>query len=1483
MSQGSKHNLYELAFGLPAETKTPDAYTLLKLDPFTSDAALIEKAVLQRWSELQVLQGFGDGSEVTQLETEVNAARDLLLDNNRRAKLDELLRQRGVTRLDLDSEKSTTLNEKPIGAGDANQTAAEVIPRADPSDSSPDKREPGMQVAPKDPELAVTKADTTTSNLDAKSETAPNADDTLNPDAETKSSDESKPEGDGDAVQPANIEQVAKSRWIRKLIGLALLLGAVAVGIQFSPDWILDLNFDRFFAAREIDNLDSSPIEIVPPDRVPADSSPVVQEASPPKTKSKLDAQADPSPVAETAIAWKSFSSVEAGVGITAAATSPDGSLLAVATGDRRIRILAMSNPEQILYSTYQLPPGEVRELQFSRDGQTLLARTPDTIHVWRRTDNWHDVSKVPHQNCAQCSLSADGKKLAIVSEPNKEVVVFDLTVEQPEATFRKSSNFVRATFLGDSGRLVTASDFGVASGANGNYSELGNQESAVLQISDTNSGDFTDLFLVPSLAKQASQIRAIAADETAAERVLATLSSSGSGAQQLNVWVLPQLSPDRSKRHEVAVELDRSSSFRLSISVATRSVCAMTERGFAVFDWNLAELLQFEFNKPTGLHVVDVNLAKRNVLAIDPKASNTLVTVSFDELRKEPQPASSTEHRVAVAGPSDRSRPVGASFWKAEKSTGAPWLKANDATLDIFTQPNCRVRFVGDDLLIVRRASEGGVDRMIGFDSTTDPPRQRFETQIATGDLLTVSPDARYLLRLGRGPTGAEISAFEIEAQTWSRPVSAESARGWPLNFSVTDWPEPKSWRELSQLRQASAPNSATNGLRFSPPQEQRLTPYVFFGLVGEDWVGTVGVDVRALFAGLPSSVSGIEAAWPIVMSDRDAKVEGQRIARGEFSSDGSVAICQFVAESAAGSTRELSESKLARFMFHANFVDAIPGSMATIDYRDLWEPTQQGRQVVVTNRGGLQLCQNGEQQSLGHGPLAFVRDEKRSGTLAVSGNGRTLLLIDPLGNATCLNWSAPSDEQRQAVRLSGDGILESPRSDAWIEMQAGGVVPVGGWRSLKPGGVSLRLCHRRLSTSFSSSGHLVAVGTPDGVAFWKLPAAFVEFANKSATDHAGDTTNGNASKAIRPATLNKIVDVEFSGNQLVVGVAGKSDQLEFYRQENGSFVRNATATVAASSSKFVGWGTKNSVDGLAVATDQGELFLVPQIASAVARQPSLSLDASPLKTDSPSRADTNIEHPAAIRTISTSLGFDLFAYTTPKGYFLVDATKTSDQIYEVSISDPDKPAFVAFSYKVGESRTSQESLMAALRFTRLGNGAQGYKLYLHTVNRRAGKWQVTHLANVELASGEAVANPIVLERASQDAIVIVPCTTGALIYSLIGTKLEYAGRLGSMSVTALAASEFGDQIAVGTETGQLLLWGKSTFTSIKRPQSSAEIFDVLTSKAEVDATSAYQPLRTIAAHSGSVTAIVFEPNGLGLVTGSSSGEVTRWATSTE
>ena len=1483
MSQGSKHNLYELAFGLPAETKTPDAYTLLKLDPFTSDVALIEKAVLQRWSELQVLQGFGDGSEVTQLETEVNAARDLLLDDNRRAKLDELLRQRGVTRPDLDSEKSTTLNEKPdekpIGAGDANQTEAEAIPSADQCDSLPGKRESGMQVASKEPELA----NATPSDQAVKSETAPNADDTLKPDAETKSIDESKPEGDGDAVQPASIEQVAKSRWIRKLIGLAMLLGAVAVGIQFSPDWILDLNFDRFFAAREIDNLKPSPIDPVPPDRVPADSSPIVQEASPPETKTEPNAQAGPTRVAETAIAWKTLLAIEAGVAITAAATSPDGSLLAIATGDRRIRISAMSNPEQTLYSTYQLPPGEVRELQFSRDGQTLLARTPDTIHVWRRTDIWHDVSKVPHQNGSQCSLSADGKQLAVVSESNKEVVVFDLTVEQPEATFRKSSNFVRATFLGDSGRLVTAGDFGVASEANGNYSELGNQESAVLQISDTNSGDFTDLFLVPSLAKQASEIGAIAAAETAAERVLATFSSSGSGAQQLNVWVLPQLSPDRSKRHEVAVKLDGSSSFRLSINLASRNVCAMTERGFAVFEWNSAELRQLEFDKTTSLHLVDVNLTKRHVLAIDPKESHTLLTVSFDELRMDPQPASSTEHRVAVAGPSDRSRAVAASFWKADQNASAAWLKANGATLDIFTQPNCRVRFVGDHLLIVRRAIEGGVDRMIGFDSTTDPPRQRFETQIATGDLLTVSPDARYLLRLGRGPTGAEISACEIESQTWSRPVSLESARGWPLNFSVTDWPEPKSWRELTQLRQAAAPNSATNGLRFSPPQEQRQTPYVFFGLVGEDWVGTLGVDVRVLFAGLPSSVLGIEAAWPIVASDRGAKVEGQRIARGEFSSDGSVAICQFVAESAAGSTRELSESKLARFMFHANFVDAIPGSMATTDYRDLWEPSRQGRQVVVTNRGGLQLCQDGEPQSLGRGPLAFVRDDDRCGALAMSDNGQTLLLIDPLGNATCVNWSATSDEQRQVVRLSGDGILESPSSDAWIEMQAGGVVPVDGWRSLKPAGVSVRLCHRRLSTSFSSSGHLVAVGTPDGVLFWTLPAAFVEFVNKSATDHAGDTTNGNASKAIRPATLNKIVDVEFSGNQLVVSVAGKTNQLEYYRQENGNFVRTATATVPASSSKFVGWGTKNSADGLAVATDQGELFLVPQIASAVARQPNVSLDASPLKTNSPSRADTNIEHPAAIRTISTSLGFDLFAYTTPKGYFLVDATKTSDQIYEVSISDPDRPAFVAFSHKVGEIRTSQESLMAALRFTRLANSEQGYKLYLHTVNRRAGKWQVTHLANVEFASGEAVANPIVLERASQDAIVIVPCTTGALIYSLIGTKLEYAGRLGSMSVTALAASDFGDQIAIGTDTGQVMLWGQPTFTSTKRPQSSAEIFDVLTSKAEVDGTSAYQPLRTIAAHSGPVTAIVFEPNGLGIVTGSSVGEVTHWATSTK
>jgi formylglycine-generating enzyme required for sulfatase activity len=89
-----KFTLYAIAFELPPETADP--YTLLGLAVYTSDKTLIAAAVEERWKILQDFQNFGDGEATRIVESEVLAAKELLLDDVKRSEVDASLKASGV-------------------------------------------------------------------------------------------------------------------------------------------------------------------------------------------------------------------------------------------------------------------------------------------------------------------------------------------------------------------------------------------------------------------------------------------------------------------------------------------------------------------------------------------------------------------------------------------------------------------------------------------------------------------------------------------------------------------------------------------------------------------------------------------------------------------------------------------------------------------------------------------------------------------------------------------------------------------------------------------------------------------------------------------------------------------------------------------------------------------------------------------------------------------------------------------------------------------------------------------------------------------------------------------------------------------------------------------------------------------------------------------------------------------------------------------
>jgi WD40 repeat protein len=1472
MSKGGEHNLYELAFGLPEGTSDPDPYTLLKLAPFTDARDAIENAVLQRWSDLQLLQGFGDGSEVTQLETEVNAARDLLLDDSRRAELDQRLREQGVVAPDPVTD---TADDTPQESQDPTRDAAQAS--ADGSEDAASQETGSEESSDAEEDVSHAEIEQDNPKTQPLSETS---DEEIRPDTTQDQAEvDSLPVLHEPAAQPARFP-------IRKLFKLVVVISLVVVGIKLLPEQLLErIDFESLFPTTE-----------KTPDTKTATNSTTTNGTSTntidPISENKGDTtEGNTTPTADSVSKWKPIRVASSDARIKALSSSLDGSLFAIATDDRRVQIVSTVDPNDVRFASEPLPFDDFNDLAFSEDGSSLLASSFDAVRVWRNDGTQWKLTVEESLQDTSCSLlSPDGQNLAIVPEPNNEFVVYGFKDNGLEEIARKKANFVRAAFI-DGSRLVSAGDFGVASASNGNYPAIGGLKHALVQISETQTGEFTELINIPGLAKKASKIRFVAANTSGTETAIALLSSVDSETQQLLVWVFDQEFQKKSPtnqtspntlcmRYEVEIKsLTSLSGLRVSVNASKQKACVVTETGVVVFDWQSDKTWEQSLDAKIGKRIVDVNLSTNRITAIDATKENTCQWVLIGEL--EPKSTSPVRvSRVIDVGNSKNSgaendQTLSASFWKASPSAASPWVLEAPTTPVIFSQPRCRVLFAQDDLLIVRDVSSDGMDQLIGFNTAADPPTKQFVTEVPTKDLIAISPDRNFILRLADGLTTTEISAYQIDSKKWSKAVQWKTTRDRHLAFSVTNWPDQKSWNRLIQLKLPKP--VANDGLRFSRSESDTETPYVYFGIVGQRWFGTVGIDVRALFAGLPIAIGSIDNAWPVTFNERDTSIVDSQIQRAEFVQNGTVAICQYVSDSQSDADKDRAASTLKRLNFGKGSVAGGFAAVGSIAYHDMWGATADGNQAIVTNKGGLILCAPGQDQSIARGNIRFNRGDDRGGSLLFSSTGSSFLLIDPTGMANLYSWYRSKDAGRAMVRLSQERLLDPSRSDSWIRLAGQNERQEGSWMRLTPVASNVRIRNRRLSTAISPSGNRVAVGTPEGVLLWRIPPSFVEQGNLLAAQQQAISPSVATPGAIRTTTLKPIVDLVFSGRHLVASVQDADNQLEFYKKNLGRYKREATATIPGSQAQLVNWSTRSSRPGLAIGTSQGELFLMPETESQISGSGE-SKKASPLDTNSSIRVNVDEEHPAAIRALSTMTGFGLFAYSTPKGFFLVDAKRTQDQIHKFSVSDPDKPAFVAFSRKVGERRTTNDSLMADLRYTRIGGDKRGYKLYLNAVTRRAGKWQVTHVANVELENRIPIGNPIVLEINSTEALAIVPTGMGAFLYLLDGKKLKAVGTLPATGLTTISVSNFGDQIAIGTNRGEVHVWGSSTFDFANRAPSVVEIFKVLTGS-EIETATVHRSRITIQVHSNPVTAIAFDPNGKSLVSGSSVGELREWS----
>jgi WD40 repeat protein len=100
---------------------------------------------------------------------------------------------------------------------------------------------------------------------------------------------------------------------------------------------------------------------------------------------------------------------------VTVAAFSPDGSLLAVADGERTVRLWDVASGEHL--RTLHGHTGMVRDVAFFPDGARLVTGSTDgTVRVWD-VDSGQELASLPGARDAvnRVAVSPDGRRIAAV------------------------------------------------------------------------------------------------------------------------------------------------------------------------------------------------------------------------------------------------------------------------------------------------------------------------------------------------------------------------------------------------------------------------------------------------------------------------------------------------------------------------------------------------------------------------------------------------------------------------------------------------------------------------------------------------------------------------------------------------------------------------------------------------------------------------------------------------------------------------------------------------------------------------------------------------------------------------------------------------------------------------------------------------------------------------------------------------------------
>src|SRR5690606_21283989 len=100
-------------------------------------------------------------------------------------------------------------------------------------------------------------------------------------------------------------------------------------------------------------------------------------------------------------------------------AYSPDGSLLATGgrDGDKEGVVKLWAQPDGALQATLEAHEGEVKDVLFSRDGQSLVTASGDkTVKVWEVASRKLLRTLSHDEGCQALALTAKGEALAVAS-----------------------------------------------------------------------------------------------------------------------------------------------------------------------------------------------------------------------------------------------------------------------------------------------------------------------------------------------------------------------------------------------------------------------------------------------------------------------------------------------------------------------------------------------------------------------------------------------------------------------------------------------------------------------------------------------------------------------------------------------------------------------------------------------------------------------------------------------------------------------------------------------------------------------------------------------------------------------------------------------------------------------------------------------------------------------------------------------------------